>query len=73
MPFPISPHNALLCASRRLRLRHAIMVSAAYLTHSYANIGFPLNIWWQEFLQLSALRPADYTAIAPPPRKRRVA
>ena len=34
--------------ARGLCLRHAIIVPP-YLTHSYANIRFHPNIWWQEF------------------------
>ena len=60
-PSPISPHNALLPACPLVIAvpRYdgspppPVPPPLPYLTHSYANIRFQLNIWWQEFLSLS--------------------
>lgn len=59
---PISPHNALLSVCPLVMAVPRYNGSPPYLTHSYANIRFHPNIWWQEFLSLSPFSP-DYAAI----------
>lgn len=51
-PTPISPRSALLSACPLVMAVPRYNGSPPYLTHSYANIRFRPNIWWQDFLSL---------------------